>query len=367
MADRAFLGGIGGIDVDYRHARDSGFVVDELPKLIEAPVMLFASLRLSNRASFLDTLEIFQDYQGRSVYSLRNQHLRDAVVCIPMEPCLFARKRLQMSLSTFCAASLKICLEVVDLFANLFDLITRELLPGRINGNIFDAKIYSKYVLRLDLFRLRNINHDTEIENAISEDKVCLTSNPIQSRRMIVTDQNRKLDSTIESQQRNPIEAFPREDSLIVDHRAFGIKLRLNRSVSLVGFNDLRYGSDGHLSRDTELIPGRIINNLLQLDFISAAALKSRLCYVITGSVKLMHSLQKRLELLRSSFKLDHQSLHHCMDSYDLCRNKGCDRRTHGLPLTTEVASVRPVFFVNAPGYDNQYLMLQINSKIYNL
>ena len=98
MADRAFLGGIGGIDVDYRHTCNRGFVVDELPKLIEAPVMLFASLRLSNRASFLDTLEIFQDYQGRSVYSLRNQHFRYAVVCIPMEPRLFARKLFQMTL-----------------------------------------------------------------------------------------------------------------------------------------------------------------------------------------------------------------------------------------------------------------------------
>ncbi len=56
MADRAFLASIGRINEHYRHASNSRLVVYELPELIEAPVMLFASLSLLNRASFPDTL-----------------------------------------------------------------------------------------------------------------------------------------------------------------------------------------------------------------------------------------------------------------------------------------------------------------------
>jgi len=49
MADRAFLRGVGRINVDHRNTGDSCLVVDILPELIEAPVMLFASLSLWNR------------------------------------------------------------------------------------------------------------------------------------------------------------------------------------------------------------------------------------------------------------------------------------------------------------------------------
>lgn len=58
-----------------------------------------------------ETLEIFKDYQIRSVSGLRNQLFGDAMVRVSMESSLFARKFLQMSLSTLRATTLKICLD----------------------------------------------------------------------------------------------------------------------------------------------------------------------------------------------------------------------------------------------------------------
>lgn len=63
MADRAFLASIGRINKHYRHASNGRLVVYELPELIEAPVMLFASLSLLNRASLSDALKIFKGIQ----------------------------------------------------------------------------------------------------------------------------------------------------------------------------------------------------------------------------------------------------------------------------------------------------------------
>lgn len=51
MTNRAFLRSIGRINIDYGHTSQGCFVVYELSELIEAPIMLFASLDLLNRAS----------------------------------------------------------------------------------------------------------------------------------------------------------------------------------------------------------------------------------------------------------------------------------------------------------------------------
>jgi hypothetical protein len=49
MTDRAFLGSISRINADHGHTSYGSLVVDILPELIEAPVMLFAPLSLWNR------------------------------------------------------------------------------------------------------------------------------------------------------------------------------------------------------------------------------------------------------------------------------------------------------------------------------
>ena len=144
MAEWAFLASIGRINEHYRHASYGRLVVYELPELIEAPVMLFASLSLFNRASFPDTLKIFKGDQRRSVFSLRNQLFGDAVVRVSVEPSLFARKTLEMSFGTLRATALKVCLEVVYLGSNRLDLLSGEDFSGRIDSYVLDTKIDAK-------------------------------------------------------------------------------------------------------------------------------------------------------------------------------------------------------------------------------
>jgi hypothetical protein len=71
-------------------------VFNELPELIETPIMLPASLRLLNRASISDALKVFQSNQRRSAYSLRNQLFGDAMIDIPMKSGFPTRNPLQM-------------------------------------------------------------------------------------------------------------------------------------------------------------------------------------------------------------------------------------------------------------------------------
>lgn len=318
MTNRAFLGSIGRINIDYGHTSQGCFVVYELSELIEAPIMLFASLDLLNRASLSETLEIFKDYQIRSVSGLRNQLFGDAMVRVSMESSLIARKFLQMSLSTLRATTLKICLDVINLGSNLLDLLSGERFSHRIDCDVLNTKINTKSIRWFGFLRLGNIDYNTEIEGTSFENEIGLTPNPVKPRSMVITNQNWKLDSTVESQQRDPVKSFPGHDSLIIDNSSIWRKFWFDRLISLIGFGCFGNCPNSHLSGDTKLFPNLMINNLLQFDFICCMKLKSILCNEVAGGIKLMHSLKESLGLLRRSFKFDLKSLHHSIDIKNL-------------------------------------------------
>ncbi len=333
MADRTFLASIGRIDEHYRHASQGCLVVNKLSELMEAPIMLLASLRSLNRASFSYALKVFQGNQRRSVFGLRNQLFGDAMVCVSVESSLFARKLLKMSFGALCTTVLKICFEVIYLGSDFLSFLSREYLSSRIDRDVLDAKIDAKSTLWLDFLRYRNINHDTEIERTSSENEIGLTSNPVKPRSMVITDQDGQLDSTVESQQRDPIKSFPRHDSLIVDNSSIRLEYWLDRFVSLVGFGCFGDCPNSHLSGDTKLFSDLMINNLLQFDFIGCMKFKSLLSDEVAGGVKLMHSLKKGLMLFGRGFKFNLKSLHHSIDIKNLWKYKGYGRSCTAFPL----------------------------------
>ncbi len=326
MANRTFLTGIGRINEHHRHANQGCLVVYELPELIEAPIMLFASLSLLNRASSSDALKVFQDYQRKSVFGLRNQLFGDTMVCIPMKSGLFARKHLQMPFGALCTTALKVCLKTIYLGSDLFGLLSREDFSCRIDSDVLDSKIDAHCVCWVNLLGFGNINHDTEIETSFAKNLIGLASDPIEPWSMVITDQDWKLDPTIESQQRDPIESLPGHDSLIVDNCSIRFKLWLDGFVALIGLRCLGDCPNSHLSGDTKLFPNLIINNLLQFDFVGCMKLKGFLSNEIAGGIELMHGLKKSLALLRCSFKFNLKSLHHSIDIKNLWKYKGYGR-----------------------------------------
>lgn len=340
MANRAFLASIGRINEHNRHTSQGRLVVYKLSELIEAPIMLFASLRSLNRASFSDAPKILKDYHGRSVFGLRNQLFGDAMICVSMKSSFFSRKLLQMSLGTFRTAALKICPKVVYLGSDFFYLLPREFFARRVHSNVLDAKIDTKNIYRLIFRWLRNIDYNTKIEGPFVENQISLASDPVHSWSMIIADQNGQLDSTIESQQRDPVKSLPGHDSLIVDDCSIKTELWLNGLVSLVSLGCFGNCSYSHLSGDAKLFSDLMINNLLQLDFIGGMKLKRFLSDEVAGGVKLMHGLKKSLILFRLGFKFNLKSLHHNIDLIDLWVYMIYGR--NGIPPTTKVVGLLP-------------------------
>ncbi len=320
MADRAFLGCIGRVNVDHTNTSNGGFVVYELLELIETPRALSMSPSLgSNRCPFSDATEIFKSDQRKGVFGFHNKFLRDAMVSIPLKSGFMTGKSLKMSLCAIGAATLKAGFKSIKLGSGFIDLLTREYLTGRVHGYVLDTKIHANNIFRYGLFGFRNFDYDTQIELPVMEDQICLASDPVHSRSMVVTDLDRNLNPALESQQRDLIKSLPRHDPLVVYNGSIGIKGRFDRLVSLIGFTCFRNSSDGHLRGYTKLLSKILINKWLQLDFVGCMHFKSNISHIVTSSVKLMHSLMESVRLLWFNFNLNLKSLHHdSIDKYSL-------------------------------------------------
>ena len=318
MTDRTFLGGIGRIDIYYRHASNGSFVVYELPELIKTPRKMRASLSLLNRSPLPYALKIFKGDDRRSVFGFRNHFLGDAMVNVPSESGFPFADLFKMPLGAWSVTSLKIGFDGIKLDPDLLDAIARETNSCRINSYVLDTEIYTENRSSIDSRSFWSINHNSQIECFVSIDQVDLTSGTVHPVGMVVADTNGHYESAFESQQGHSIKPFPRHDTLVIGHSPIQIKFWLDGLISFVGFNCLGDGSDRHLCRQIILLSNLIIDCLLQLDFVGTVQLERSPRDVIASMVKLMHGLMEGLSLLWGSFNLDHESLHHYIEEIAL-------------------------------------------------
>ncbi len=321
MTDWAFLRSKGRINIGNRHTSNGCLVANKLPKLIKSPRAMSMSLNLSlNRCPLSDAFEIFKDDQRRGVYGFLDKLLGNAMIGVSLEPGFTTRKSIQMFFGTIRTTTLKISFEIIKFGSGLFDLLTRKYFTHRIYRDILNSEIDTKDVRRNDNDRFRDLNDDTKIELFVSKNQISLTSDPVQSRSMVIADLNRSLDPTMDSQQRNSIKPFPREDSLVVDNSSIRIEGWFDRLISLVGFTSFRNGSNCHLGGYSKLLTDIMINNGLQLDFIGCMHLKSNFSHIVASSIELMHSLMEGVRLLWFNYNFDFESLHHdSIDIFDQC------------------------------------------------
>ena len=279
------------------------------------------SLNLSlDRCPLSDAFEIFKGDQRRGVYGFLDKLLGNAMIGVSLEPGFMTGKFLKMLFGTIATTTLKIGFECIKSSSGLIDFLTRENFSHRIHGNVIDTEINTKNIRWNDEDGFRNLDDDTKIELFVPENQIGLPSDPVYFGSMVVTDFDRNLDPTMNSQQRNCIKPFPREDSLVVDDGSIEIKGWFDRLISLVGFASFRNGSNCHLGGYTKLFTDIMINNWLQLDFVGGMHLKSNFSHIVASSIELMHSLMESLRLLWFNYDFDFEGLHHdSIDIYDQC------------------------------------------------
>ena len=297
-----------------RHASECSLVLDETSQLFECPRTLSVALSLSNRSSGSDAIEIFKGDHSSSVFSFSDNVLGNNMINVAMESSFPAREFLEMPFSTSGLGFLEVGTEFSVLFSSLVNLLSAKTLPIIISSDIDNSQVNTESANSIELGRLRCFYNNSKIKNTISQDKVCLTPDPVQPCSLIFSYPDRDFKPAVEGKNGNSFKSSPGKDSLVINNSSIRTKNRFDRFISLISFGNLGYYADSMLGGKIELFPHVTINKLLEFEFVSTFNGKSSFRNAVARFVKPVHSFKKNAMLFFRSIKFNHKRLLHSIE-----------------------------------------------------
>lgn len=307
------------IDQYYWNPRKFRFILDKIPKLIESPRMVLATLRLFNPYLVANARQIFECNRSTSVFSFSHNILGDAMVNVTIEFAYFTRELLEMSFGTLSACPLEFTFEFCHLTSNFINPLSAMNDSIAINRKIDYAQIDAKGFGSFNLLGFGNIDHDTEIEYSFDEYEVCLSPDSIQAGFVVIADKDWYDDSAFECQYGYSIKGFPSQNAWVINHSPMRFEFGLGGFISFIGFDCLGNGSNRHLSGKSELLSNIVIDKFVEENLIGFSMLKSNFSDIITGFVKSFHSGFESFELFVRSIKLNLNRQVHNIDNIVQC------------------------------------------------
>lgn len=220
-----------------------------------------------------------------------------------------------MTLRTLGPTALKVGFEFGVSLPDFIDLFSRVVFPIAIIGEVLQAQVYpecSDGIIRCFFW---GVDCGCEVEDAISEEEICLSLEAIHPSPLIFSYPDGNLDSAFEGEYGGVFESLPAEDPLVVDHCTVGLELAEYVLVSLIGFNDLADGSDGHLGTESVLLPDPVVDEFVESPVICESMVVGYLGYVVAGLVEPLHSLkQKSVRFIVWGEFHQERKLHHSME-----------------------------------------------------
>lgn len=297
----AAVAGPRGVAWVYEHHRDASslrLVADERSELSKTPVVLSCPLPFSNRHPVAYPGQIFQNNRGLRVFGVLNKTLGDAVVYPSLKARLFARHAFEATLGAFAARRLIGLARRVAPFALGFNGLARVGVAIGVGGQVDDAQIDANKPFRVYRRLLRRLHRHQQIKLPISEDEIGLPLAPVELHPLVVAHLHGNQNATAKRCQTGEFQPLKRQDALIVDDRAMGLKRDATPLVPLVGFDDFGDGANGQLSRQVKPRANVIVDGLLQLELREHALAEGVGGNPRTGVIECQHRVGKRLMLL---------------------------------------------------------------------
>lgn len=262
-----------------RDTRKCSLVCKKRSQLEERPGMQDAPLSLSYSYPVADAREILDGDTAPGVFGFADYFLANDVVCMGMEVLLPPSKLAKMSFGALGSSTLEPSAEFGDTTTRRQYGLTRMRFAVRVHCKIANSKVNTKPTFRLNGRSIWKIDGYEQEEVTLPIDQICLSSCAIKASLMVGADSARDNYSTIEREQTHTIEPiFEAEKPLVKrDSTVFSEHDKL-RSISTVGFANLRDCSYGVLSRQPKDRAHVLVIELLQAYFVSTFQLKGPMC-----------------------------------------------------------------------------------------
>ena len=233
-------------------------------QLRKCPLTHAISLLFPEPCPASDALKVFDGHPSTGVCSFRNDLLCNRMVGIRFKASLSARDRFQFTFGLqrpfaasflLCRFSLKRSFHFFIMLSCSLDIIALMHLAVAINGQIYDAEIHPDEIgrsYRRDLMRLNT--HKQKPLAVLAPVEIALAVFSVESLGLVFAHDERNDNPAFERQQGDAIKALERHQPLIVRDAGVFPEAGAFGFVPAIGFADLGDTTDGHLSRETEVI-----------------------------------------------------------------------------------------------------------------
>ena len=192
------------------------------------------------------------------------------------------------------------------------DIIALMHLAVAINGQIYDAEIDSDEIGRSYRRDIRRLNaHKQKPPAVLAPEEIALAVFSLESLGLVFAHDDRNDGPTFESQQGNTINSLESHQALVIRNAGVFFESGAFGFVSAVSFADLGNASDGHLSRESEVIAQLAVVELLKFDLVVRPEAESFPREPIGGGVESPHRGGKLSDLIPIGQKLCLQGQFH--------------------------------------------------------
>jgi len=331
--------GVARVDGTDLYASKSGLVRNERAELEERPAVQVRSLGLANCYPTANASEIFEGDPASGVFGLANESLADRVVRVGVESVFSPRELLQMALGALRPDGLKCGLQLNILAANGQRLLPRELLPIGVDGQVANAKVHAEPTLRLDEHAIWNLDGHVEVELPVAIDEVGLPADACEARPMVVPDDARHDDASVEGQQAHAVDTLlEAHESLVEGDCAVRRERRPDRLVVLVDLADLRDGPDCVLRRQLEAGAQLVVEAVLELNFVGGLQLESVASEPVARFVDSLHESSQLVPVVFGGVQFD---LGDQLHAHSMLRPMLAVKHGPALPLSPKGDSLR--------------------------
>lgn len=248
----AFSAGVSRIYRDKRHSGERRFISQKYPQLIERPTMQNPSLLTPSPDPVTNAVESFDSDSASGVFSVCNDLLGNAVVCVSDKGFLFAGNLLEMPFGRFRSALLEFCAEPGAATAHIGDMSTGVSLPVRRSRNDLYSEVHSDPFVYDCQRRIVHIANGNQVELALVKDEIRLAALHGNDIQFVGSCLVGEFAATVQRPNTDVLVFEVPKRHLGIRKRATPLKPKLHMLCERVGLSDLTDGPNYHLRPKSE-------------------------------------------------------------------------------------------------------------------